>query len=105
MFEILACCELAGDGNCAYRAFGVGLVTATAGLDGRARKGFIQHVKDLNRALQQQQPLLGGRTPSGGSLKEGFDALLVSSAHMEPSPQGCFAIKLVVHQAHLMLCW
>ena len=49
-----------------------------AGVDAHVRESFIVHVKDLNRAMQKEQPLLKSRSPSGGSVKEGYDALLVS---------------------------
>ena len=78
---------IAGDGNCGYRAFAVGLVVAMAELPAHVRQRFTDHLKDLYYNMQHERHLLQCRSPSQGSVKVGYDALLVRYML-------CYAVKL-----------
>ena len=69
--------HVAGDGNCGYRAIGVGLVVAVSQLSAKSRHSFVQSLQQLFSGMQAKQGLLHFPAASGGSASTGYEALLV----------------------------
>ena len=70
----------AGDGNCGYRAVGLGLVVAVAGLQPAIRHQFTQHLEQLWSRMQHFPQMLTFCIPTQGSVEMGYYALLVRLA-------------------------
>ena len=79
-FPKLCDATYAGDGNCGYRAFAVGLIVAMAGLKPETRQVFAKHLGQVYSRMRQLPQLLRCSSPIQGTVDRGYYALLVRLA-------------------------
>ena len=95
----------AGDGNCGYRAVGLGLVVAIAGLQPVVRQQFAQHLEHLWFGMQHFPKMLTCHSPSQGSVEMGYLALLVRLASTLLHTMRMLQTCCDVPQAHVQMVY